>query len=65
VECLDDEHGIVDWLGEDYFATILRDYLALGRARQGLVGGAVRLIEAEDLATFGAGWMTARFSART
>jgi hypothetical protein len=32
IDCLDDEHGIVDWPGEDYFATILRDYLATGRA---------------------------------
>jgi hypothetical protein len=35
VDCLDDEHGIVDWPGEDYFATILRDYLATSRAKQG------------------------------
>src|ERR671914_68008 len=28
VECLDDSAGIADWQGEDYFALILRDYLA-------------------------------------
>ncbi|MGV1013818.1 MAG: aminoglycoside N(3)-acetyltransferase [Methyloceanibacter sp.] len=62
VECLDDEHGIVEWPGEDYFATILRDYLATGRGRQGLVGKAEsELIEADDLARFGAQWMTERF----
>lgn len=62
VECLDDEHGIVDWPGEDYFATILREYLAAGRARQGLVGQAPsELIEAADLVDFGTAWMTARF----
>ena len=62
VECLDDEHGIVDWPGEDYFATILRDYLATGRARQGRVGQAPsELIEAADLVDFGAAWMTAQF----
>jgi aminoglycoside 3-N-acetyltransferase len=38
VECLDDEHGIVEWPGEDYFATILRAYLATGRAKEGHVG---------------------------
>jgi aminoglycoside N3'-acetyltransferase len=62
VECLDDEHGIVDWPGEDYFATILREYLAAGRARQGRVGQAPsELIEAADLVDFGTAWMTARF----
>jgi hypothetical protein len=62
VECLDDEHGIVDWPGEDYFATILRDYLATGRARQGRIGRArSELIEAADLADFGTNWMNAHF----
>jgi aminoglycoside N3'-acetyltransferase len=59
VECLDDEHGIADWEGEDYFAVILRDYLAAGRAKSGRVGGASsELIEAADLADFGARWMS-------
>lgn len=62
VECLDDEEGIVDWPGEDYFATILREYLATGRAKQGQVGLAKsELIEASDLVDFGTQWMTARF----
>ena len=62
VECLDDEHGILDCPGEDYFATILRDYLATGRAKQGLVGHASsELIEAGDLVEFGTDWMTAKF----
>jgi aminoglycoside N3'-acetyltransferase len=61
-ECLDDEHGIVDWPGEDYFATILREYFATGRARQGRVGQAAsELIDARDLVDFGTAWMTARF----
>lgn len=63
IECLDDEHGIVDWPGEDYFATILRDYLATGRARHGRVGCAqAELIEAADLVQFGAAWMTQHFA---
>ena len=63
VECLDDEHGIVDWPGEDYFAIILREYLPHGRARQGLVGNAPsELIDAADLVAFGAQWMTERFA---
>ena len=62
VECLDDEHGIVDWPGEDYFAVILRDYLATGRAKHGRVGLAdSELIEARDLVDFGTQWMNARF----
>jgi aminoglycoside N3'-acetyltransferase len=62
VDCLDDSEGIVDWPGEDYFATILRDYLVTGRARQGRVGQAAsELIEAQDLLEFGTAWMTEKF----
>lgn len=64
VECLDDSDGIVDWPGEDYFATILRDYLATNRLRRGSVGRAdAELIEARDLVEFGANWMTEKFRA--
>ncbi|HSO03819.1 MAG TPA: AAC(3) family N-acetyltransferase, partial [Candidatus Limnocylindrales bacterium] len=63
VECLDDENGIVPderQPAEDYFAIILREYLATGRALVGTVGGAVaELIEASDIVDFGAHWMTA------
>ena len=63
VECLDDEEGIVHVDGEDYFARILRDYLALGRGRRGQVGdAAAELIEAADIANFGAQWMTRNLS---
>ncbi len=62
VECLDDENGIVPDArqpAEDYFAVILKAYLALGRAAVGQVGGAQsELIEAGDLVAFGAQWMT-------
>jgi aminoglycoside N3'-acetyltransferase len=58
VECLDDSDGIVDYPGEDYFAVLLRAYLATGRARTGTVGNARgELIEARDLIDFGIGWM--------
>ncbi|MGZ8361585.1 MAG: AAC(3) family N-acetyltransferase [Allosphingosinicella sp.] len=58
VECLDDNGGIRPWPGEDYFALILRAYLATGRARIGPVGDAVgELIYAADIVAFGAGWM--------
>ena len=63
VDCLDDEDGIVPWDGEDYFALILRDYLALGGATCGHVGQAeAELIEAQDLVSFGAKWMTETFA---
>ena len=60
VESLDDEFGIVDWQGEDYFAIILREYLATGRGERGRVGQAeAELIEARDIVAFGARWMGA------
>lgn len=65
VSCLDDSAGIVAWSGEDYFSLVLRDYLALGRARTGRVGGAdSELIDAADLLAFGADWMTRQLSGR-
>jgi aminoglycoside N3'-acetyltransferase len=63
VECLDDEHGIVDWQGEDYFAIIVKKYIAEGRAQRGKVGRAVaELIEAKDIIDFGARWMSDNLS---
>ncbi len=63
VECMDDENGIVPddrQPAEDYFAIILREFLATGAAMVGTVGGArAELVEASDLVTFGAAWMTA------
>jgi aminoglycoside 3-N-acetyltransferase len=58
VECLDDEHGIVDYPPGDYFGFLLRDYLATGRARTGRVGRAKsELLEAPDLLEFGVRWL--------
>jgi aminoglycoside N3'-acetyltransferase len=58
VECLDDSDGIVDHPGEDYFAQIVRAYLATGRAATGRVGNAQsELIDAGDLVAFGVEWM--------
>lgn len=62
VSCLDDSKGIVDWPGEDYFATILKAYLAEGRGAQGRVGGALsELLDARDVVAFGADWMGRHF----
>ncbi len=59
VASLDDSDGIVPYLPDrDYFADLLEDYLALGRARVGRVGDAPsELIEAGDLVDFGVTWM--------
>ena len=58
VDCLDDEHGIVDYAGGDYFADLLRDYLATGRARSGRVGDtAAELLDAADVVAYGTRWM--------
>lgn len=58
VECLDDADGIVDYPGEDYFAVILRRYLAEGRAAVGVVGRArSELIDAADVVDFAVVWM--------
>lgn len=64
IDCLDDSDGIVDWPGEDYFALILKAYLALGRHREGMVGGAkAELIGAADIVAFGARWMEENLTA--
>jgi aminoglycoside N3'-acetyltransferase/predicted Zn-ribbon and HTH transcriptional regulator len=64
IECLDDEHGIVEWEGEDYFALTLKAYLETGRALRGRVGAAdAELIDAADLVAFGAAWMSEHLGA--
>jgi aminoglycoside N3'-acetyltransferase len=64
IDCLDDLDGIADWEGDDYFASILKAYLALGRHREGRVGKAhSELIDAADITAFGARWMEANLAA--
>jgi aminoglycoside N3'-acetyltransferase len=58
ITCLDDSAGIALWPGEDYFAVILKAYLAQARHRAGKVGDAEsELIDAADIVDFGARWM--------
>lgn len=58
VDSLDDDEGIVDYPGEDYFSVILRQYLATASAPVGLVGQATsELIEAAEIVEFAAAWM--------
>ena len=60
IHALDDEHGIANDPGEeDYFAVILREYLATGAGSTGSVGDApAELLDAAELCRFGADWMT-------
>lgn len=58
IRCLDNTDGIVDWVGEDYFAVLLREYLARGRAAVGQVADArSELIEAAELLDHSIRWM--------
>ena len=58
IDTLDDADGIVDHEGEDPFITILRAYLATGRAAIGTVGDATsELLDAADLVAFSVAWM--------
>jgi aminoglycoside N3'-acetyltransferase len=64
IDCLDDLDGIVAWQGEDYFALILKAYLALGWHREGPVGAAQsELIDAAGIVDFGARWMERNLAA--
>ena len=58
VECLDDTYGIVDYAGKDYFAAILREYLATGAGARGTVGNArSELLESCHRVEFAVEWM--------
>jgi aminoglycoside N3'-acetyltransferase len=64
VECLDDSDGIAEFPGDDYFAVILRSYLATGRPSVGVVGRATsELIDAADVVAFGVAWMAEHLTA--
>ena len=58
----DTTRGIVDW-PNNYFETIVKDYLAAGNSRTGRVGGADSyLFEAKSLTVFGVKWMEEHFN---
>jgi len=58
VEAWDDEHGVVDYEGDDYFAVILREFMVKGRVLTGWVGDAhSELIDGAELIEFGVNWM--------
>lgn len=58
IDTLDDSAGVVEHDGEDEFITILREYLATGRAAVGMVGGASsELLDGAELVAFAVDWM--------
>ncbi len=58
----DTSEGIVDW-PDNYFETIIREYLASGKGRSGKVGHADSyLFEAQTLNTYGIRWMETNFN---
>lgn len=61
--CLDDTDGIIDWPGEDYFKSVLQDYLHTRRARIGRVGKAPsELIDSVDFLDYSVSWMRTHFA---
>jgi len=61
IEEFDTGRGIVDWEGGDYFAAIVRDFLAAGHGRSGTVGAAqAYLFDAAALHEFAVQWMQQR-----
>jgi aminoglycoside 3-N-acetyltransferase len=62
VEEFDTCDGIREWGEGDYFEAIIKEYLAAGRGRTGLVGAARSyLFDAQELTAFGVGWMERAF----
>jgi aminoglycoside 3-N-acetyltransferase len=62
IEEFDTGDPVVAGLAEDYFAEIVTEFLAGGRGRQGLIGGASSvLVDAAAITTYGVNWLEARF----
>lgn len=58
IESLDDNDGIAEWSGGDYFEQILLDYVGSGAVRLGPVGGcAAELFDAREFVAFAVSWM--------
>lgn len=62
VEEFDTSNPIVEGLPDDYFATIVREFLATGAGSEGLVGRAPSvLVDAAAITAFAVRWLEARF----
>ena len=61
-EEFDTTDPVVDGLPDDYFATIVGDFLAAGRGRRGSIGAAPSvLVEAKQIVPFAVDWLESRF----
>jgi aminoglycoside 3-N-acetyltransferase len=64
-EEFDTAEPVVDGLPDDYFATIVTDYLASGKGARGNVGDAPSvLVGAADIVLFAVSWLETRFRRR-
>ena len=62
VEEFDTSEPMVDGLADDYFATIVTEFLATGRGRTGKVGGAdCVLVDAAEIVPFAVEWLESRY----
>ena len=58
IDSLDDDDGIIDWPGGDYFGQILIDFIKAGHALQGPVGDCTAdLFSAQKYVHFAVAWM--------
>ena len=61
MEEFDTTNGIVDW-PDDYFETIVKEYISLNKASEGKVGNADSFFfDARDLRDYGIRWMEQNF----
>ncbi|MBI1339951.1 hypothetical protein GC169_07050 [bacterium] len=58
IDSLDDNEGIAEWAGGDYFPQILVDYVSAGRVVLGAVGNCrAEVLSAPDFVAYAADWM--------
>ncbi len=61
IEEFDTAHPVVDAFAEDYFATVVGDFVAAGGGREGQVGNAPSLVvDAAPMCAFAVAWMEER-----
>ncbi|MBY6413757.1 aminoglycoside 3-N-acetyltransferase [Rhodococcus sp. BP-252] len=61
VEEFDTSRPIVDGLDDDYFASVVEDFLATGSGRRGTIGDADSvLVDAREITAFAVDWLTRR-----
>ncbi|MGB3027841.1 aminoglycoside 3-N-acetyltransferase [Paradevosia shaoguanensis] len=62
IEEFDTGDPIVEGLAEDYFATIVSEFLATGKGKRGTIGAAPSvLVQAREIVPFAVDWLESRF----